>query len=112
MQNLQFKPFDKDELTVKLKEAFPEYKVQTTFGNLQVRKSGFTITGNVALKITPEAGITRTQTNLDMALIFLLVSLPIGIYIYMKAEKTKALENEVVAKLKEILEPVSYQATA
>lgn len=107
MQTLQFKPFSKEALIKALEQKFPHRKIQTSFGALQVRTSGFTITGNVVLKTNPEKGTITTQTNVDNMFLFLLLSLPIGIYILAKKEKTVALENEVIAGLKAILEPAA-----
>ncbi|WP_298488080.1 hypothetical protein [uncultured Maribacter sp.] len=106
MQELQFKPFEKAQLIETLQEKFPQYKVQNTFGNLQVRTSGFTLTGNVKLNVNGIKGKIKTQTNYDMLILFLIISFPIGIYIYAKKEKQKAMENEIVNKLQEILVPV------
>ncbi len=106
MQQLQFKPFSKEMLIEGLRKKFPQYKIQTSMGTLQVRTSGFTITGNVQLKNNPKTGQVTTSTNLDMAFVYLFVMLPLGIYILAKKENTKRLENEVIQGLKEILEPV------
>ncbi len=106
MQKLNFKPFKKAELIESLKEKFPQYKVQNTFGNLQVRTSGFTATGNVQVKVNAQKGTIKTQTNYDNIFIFMLVSFPIGIYIYIKKEKQKKMEQEVVSMLHNLLETV------
>ncbi|ASW73463.1 hypothetical protein IQ37_15475 [Chryseobacterium piperi] len=104
MQSLQFKPFSKSELIEGLRNTFPKYKIQTSFGALQVRTSGFTITGNVKINAHPETGRVSTQTNNDMSMFYLIFSFPIAIYIMTKKEKIKQLENEVVEGLKKILE--------
>lgn len=75
-------------------------------GTLQVRTSGFTITGNVAIKCKPEQGKITTSTNLDMAFVYLFFMLPLGIYILAKQARTKQFESEVVAGLKQLLEPL------
>ena len=106
MQNLQFKPFSKEELIIGLQKKFPQYKIQTNMGTLQVRTSGFTITGNVQIKHNPKTGKITTSTNLDMVVVYLFTLLPLGIYILAKKENAKRLENEVVEGLKELLEPV------
>lgn len=106
MQSLQFKPFSKEQLVEGLRKTFPQYKIQTSLGALQVRTSGFTITGNVLIKNDPKTGKVTTQTNLDMAIPYLFVLPPIGIYIFMKKDKAKKLEAEVVEGLNRILEPV------
>ena len=105
MQTLHFKPFSKEELVEGLYRKFPHRKVQTNLGTVQVRTSGFTVTGNVGLKLNPEKGTITTNTTADMAFVYLFFMLPLGIYILAKKSKTKALEDEVVAGLKEILEP-------
>ncbi|MDQ0593854.1 hypothetical protein QFZ37_002223 [Chryseobacterium ginsenosidimutans] len=104
MQHLQFKPFSKGELIDGLKRTFPQYKIQTSFGALQVRTSGFTITGNVKINANPETGKISTQTNNDMSLFFLIFQFPIAMYIKAKKKKIKNLEDEVVEGLKKILE--------
>lgn len=106
MQKLQFKPFDRNHLIEELKKAFPNHKIQTGFGGFQVRTSGFTVTGNVNLQTNAQKGTIATRTNLDMAVVFLFMLPPVGIYVLLKKEKQKAMEKEVVAKLNEILEPV------
>ncbi len=103
MIKLNFEPFNKEEFIEKLKEEFPNYKIQTGFGGLQVRTSGFTLTGNVKINVNAKKGTVTTQTNYDMAIIFLLFFTPVGLYIFMKKEKQKAMEQEVVEKIKSIL---------
>jgi|GEM_PF-1352452 len=105
MQTLHVKPFSKEKLIEGLYRQFPHRKVQTNLGTVQVRTSGFTVTGNVALKLNPAKGTITTNTSADMAFVYLFFCLPLGIYILAKKSKTKALEEEVVAGLKEILEP-------
>lgn len=105
MQTLHFKPFSKEQLMEGLYKKFPHRKIQTNLGTLQVRTSGFTLSGNVVLNINPGKGIITTKTNLDMLVVYLLFLLPIGIYMLAKKDKTVALEREVVAGLKEILDP-------
>jgi hypothetical protein len=102
MQRLQLKPFSKTELIEGLKKTFPQYKIQTNFGSLQVRTSGFTLTGNVKINANPKTGKIATQTQLDSGF-FLILYFPIGIYVMMKKEKIKRLENEVVERIKKIL---------
>jgi len=106
MQQLSFKPFLKETLIVELQKMFPQYKIQTSLGTLQVRTSGFTVTGNVAIKCKPGAGEVTTSTNLDSAMIYLFFSLPLGVYILAKRGRTQQLENEVVEGIKQILEPM------
>jgi len=60
MQKLTFKPFEKAQLIESLKENFPKYKIQNSFGTLQVRTSGFTATGNVKLKVNAKKGTVTT----------------------------------------------------
>lgn len=105
MQNLIFKPFTKAALIEGLHKQFPQYKIQTGFGTLQVRTKGFTLTGNVQVKSDPGKGKITTQTNLDMAFVLLIFCFPVGIYVLTKKEKIKQIEAEVVAGLKRILEP-------
>ncbi|MGD1842459.1 MAG: hypothetical protein ACFB0B_16445 [Thermonemataceae bacterium] len=107
MQKLSFKPFERKILINKLKEAFPQYKIQDSLGNLQVRTSGFTVTGNVQLGLKPNKGEITTRTNLDMVWAYILFALPLGIYILSKKNKQLAFENEVAQQLREILEPTS-----
>ncbi|MGO1245752.1 MAG: hypothetical protein ACTHYC_04465 [Sphingobacterium sp.] len=104
MHFLQFKPFSKHELIENLQKALPDYKIQNTFGTLQVRTSGFTVSGNVALKCDPSKGWIRTQTNYDYAYIYLFMMLPLGIYLLSRKQKTIALEQLVIAKLHDLLE--------
>lgn len=104
MQTLQFEPFLKSELIEGLKKTFPQYKIQTSFGMLQVRTSGFTITGNVRINATPETGKVSTQTNNDMSMFYFIFQLPIALYIRAKKEKIIRLENEVVEGIKQILD--------
>ena len=106
MQTLHVKPFSKEKLIEELYSKFAHRKVQTNFGTVQVRTSGFTITGNVALKLNPEKGIITTRTSADTVFVYLIFCLPLFIYILAKKSKTKALEDEVMAGLKDILEPV------
>jgi hypothetical protein len=103
MQHLQFRPFSKKEFIEDLRKTFPQYKIQTSFGALQVRTSGFTITGNVKINANPDTGVVSTQTNNDMPVIYLIFQFPIAIYIRMKKDKIKRLEDEVVAGIKRIL---------
>lgn len=106
MQTLLVKPFSKEKLIDDLRRKFPHRKIQTNLGTVQVRTSGFTITGNVQLKLKPKQGAITTNTSADMVFLYLFLFLPLGIYMLAKKEKTKALEDEVVAGLKEILEPI------
>ncbi|SHL70951.1 hypothetical protein [Chryseobacterium polytrichastri] len=103
MRSLNFKPFSKDELINGLKKTFPQYKIQTSFGALQVRTSGFTLTGNVKINAKPEIGKVTTETASDSALLYLIFCFPIGIYMYMKKERIKKLENEVIEGIQKIL---------
>jgi len=110
MTELQFKPFDKKMLIEQLQVQFPNYKIQKGFGGnaispLQVRTSGFTITGNVAIKTKPQKGIVKTQIPLDMGLLYWIFFPPLALYITLKRKKQKAMEEEVVEKLKKILNP-------
>lgn len=102
MQRLNLKPFSKNELIEGLKKTFPQYKIQTSFGALQVRTSGFTLTGNVKIDTNPETGKITTQTQLDSKP-FLILFFPIGLYVMMKKEKIKRFENEVIEGIKKIL---------
>lgn len=104
MQNFNFKPFSKPEFIEELRKAFPQYKIQTSLGALQVRTSGFTLTGNVKINANPETGKVRTETASDSAMLYLIFCFPIGIYMYAKKEKIKKLENEVAEGIKKILE--------
>ncbi|MBT2619340.1 MULTISPECIES: hypothetical protein [Chryseobacterium] len=105
MQSLLFSPFSKKEFIEDLRKTFPQYKIQTSFGALQVRTSGFTITGNVKINANPETGMVTTQTNNDMPIVYLIFQFPIAIYIRMKKDKIKRLEDEVVEGIKKILQP-------
>lgn len=102
MQHLQVRPFSKTELIEGLRKIFPKYKIQTSFGALQVRTSGFTLTGNVKIDAHPETGKIATQTQLDSTF-FLIMFFPIGLYVMMKKEKIRRLENEVIKGIKKIL---------
>lgn len=103
MQSLQFRPFSKKEFIEDLRKTFPQYKVQTSFGTLQVRTSGFTITGNVKIEANPETGMVTTKTNSDIPIFYFIFQFPIAIYIRMKKDKIKRLEDEVFAGIKRIL---------
>ncbi|MDQ1803716.1 hypothetical protein ACNFU2_04465 [Chryseobacterium sp. PTM-20240506] len=103
MQTLQFRPFSQSEFIEDLRRIFPQYKIQTSFGTLQVRTSGFTLTGNVKITTNPGIGTVITQTNSDIPLFYFIFSFPIAIYIRMKKDKIKHLEDEVVAGIKQIL---------
>lgn len=103
MRHFQFQPFSKNELIEGLKKTFPQYKIQTSFGALQVRTSGFTLTGNVKLNTNPEIGKLSTETCLDSAVLYLIFCFPIGIYMMMKKQKVKQFESEVIAGIKKIL---------
>ncbi len=102
MQNLNVKPFSKNDLVEGLRKKFPQYKIQTSFGALQVRKSGFTLTGNVKIDTWPETGRITTTTQLD-SMPFLIIMFPIGIYVWAKKQKIKDLENEVLDGIRTIL---------
>lgn len=102
MQNLNVEPFSKNDLVEGLRRKFPQYKIQTSFGALQVRTSGFTLTGNVKIDTKPETGKITTTTQLD-SMPFLIIMFPIGIYVWAKKQKIKNLENEVLEGIKEIL---------
>lgn len=103
MMKLNVEPFDKQLLIEGLKISFPNYKIQTTFGSLQVRTSGFTVTGNVKISAKHKKGKITTQTNYDMVSFFLLFFFPLGLYIFIKKEKQKKMEREVVNEIKKIL---------
>ncbi len=83
-----------------LKNEFPNYKIQTGFGGLQVRTSSFTLTGNVKINVMPKKGIITTQTNYDMVILFILLIFPVGLYILSKKDKQKQMEQEVADKIK------------
>lgn len=70
MQNLNVKPFSKNDLVEGLRKKFPQYKIQTSFGALQVRTSGFTLTGNVKIDAFSESGKIKTTTQLDSGVFF------------------------------------------
>lgn len=103
MQKLQFQPFNKRQLEEGLERTFPQYKIQKSLGTLQVRTSGFTLTGNVLIKNNPKTGEVSTQTSLDLAVVYLILLPPIGIYIFLKKDRVKQLEAEVIEGLKTIL---------
>lgn len=103
MQHFQFQPFSKSEFIESLKKTFPQYKIQTGFGALQVRTSGFTLTGNVKITTNPEIGKVSTETCLDSAVLYLIFCFPIGIYMMVKKQKVKKFESEVIAGIKKIL---------
>ncbi|MBK1896768.1 hypothetical protein [Chryseobacterium paridis] len=103
MQTLYFRPFSQTEFIEDLRKIFPQYKIQTSFGTLQVRTSGFTITGNVKINTNPGTGVVTTQTNSDIPMFYFIFSFPIAIYIRMKKDKIKRLEDEVVAGINRIL---------
>ncbi|WP_223607796.1 hypothetical protein [Chryseobacterium sp. OSA05B] len=103
MQHFQFQPFSKSEFIERLKKTFPQYKIQTGFGALQVRTSVFTLTGNVKITTNPEIGKVSTETCLDSAVLYLIFCFPVGIYMMMKKQKVKKFESEVIAGIKKIL---------
>ncbi len=100
---INVKPFDKKMLIKGLRNEFPNYKIQTGLSGLQVRTSGFTLTGNVKVNVMPKKGIITTQTNYDMVILFMLLMFPVGLYILLKKDKQKQMEKEVADKIKEIL---------
>lgn len=104
MIKINVNPFDKTTLTKGLKNEFPKYKIQTGLAGLQVRRSGFTITGNVKVKVKPQKGEITTQTNYDMVILFVIFLWPLGLYILLKKDKQKRMEKEVAEKIKEILQ--------
>lgn len=106
MTNLNFKPFSKNELVEGLRKKFPQYKIQDSLGNLQVRTSGFTMTGNVQIINNPKKGTVTTRTNLDLMPAFLICLPPIGLYILSKKDKVKRLEAEVVEGIQSLLSPI------
>ncbi|MGV3761183.1 hypothetical protein [Parapedobacter sp.] len=105
MQTLRFKPFSKEHLVEGIRAKLPHRRITTNFGALQVRTSGFTVTGNIGLRLKPEKGTITTSSGLDTGFILLLFCLPLGIYVLAKRRKIKALEDEVVAALMELLDP-------
>jgi hypothetical protein len=104
MTKLELTPFEKDQLIEGLQKSFPQYKIQTGWGGLQVRTSGFTVTGNVKVDAKPEKGIIRTSTNLDMVIIYLLFIWPLAVYILIKSKKQKAMEAEVAEGIKKMFQ--------
>ena len=103
MTTLNVQPFNKQDLIEGLQTSFPNYKIQENFGPIQVRTSGFTLTGNVKINAKQKEGKITTQTNYDMLVLFLLLLFPLGIYIYLKKEKQKQMELEVVHEIKKIV---------
>lgn len=99
MQNFNVKPFTKNELIEELRKKFPQYKIQTSFGALQVRTSGFTLTGNVKIDTNPDTGKITTTTQLD-SMPFLIIMFPIGLYVLAKKQKIKDFENEIIEGIK------------
>jgi hypothetical protein len=60
MIKINVNPIDKTTLNEGLKNEFPKYKIQTRLGGLQVRRDGFTITGNVKVNVKPQKGEITT----------------------------------------------------
>lgn len=102
MQNFNVKPFTKNEFIEELRKKFPQYKIQTSLGALQVRKSGFTLTGNVKIDTNPDTGKITTTTQLD-SMPFLIIMLPIGLYVWFKKQKIKDFEEEVIEGIKAMM---------
>lgn len=100
MITLQFQPFDKAKLIEDLKTALPQYKVKKGIGAVQVRSRAITLTGVVGMNIQAAKGRIKTQTNADMAALFIVFFLPIGIYILLKRKKQQQMEQEVITVLK------------
>ena len=111
MRTLGFMPFDKKELISGLERTFPQYKIQSGLGTLQVRTSGFTFSGNIAVKANPRTGEVKLTSNYDMWILFLFLMPPIGIYILARKNRTLKLEQEVADGLTQILEPWTNAAT-
>ena len=109
MKALRFKPFSKEQLIEGLREKLPYRKITANFGAVQVRTSGFTLTGSIGLKLKPERGTITMTNGLDMVVILLFFFLPLGIYVLARSRRIKALEAEVVAALNELLEPAGQE---
>ncbi|MGO1245157.1 hypothetical protein [Sphingobacterium sp. JB170] len=105
MKVLRFKPFSKGQLIEGLREKLPDRKITANFGAIQVRTSGFTLTGSIGLKIKPERGMITMTNGRDMVVILLFLFLPLGIYVLARSRRIKALEAEVIAGLNELLKP-------
>lgn len=94
---------DNQTLKEKLKQDFPQYKIQNILfeKGFQVRKSGFT-TRNISVKSNPKKGIIKVSaTSLDLVFVYFLFCLPLGLYILFNRNKHKEFEQEVVDKLNE-----------
>lgn len=106
MEKLTFKPFSKAVLIDALREKFPHLKVQHHFGVVQLRTSGFTVTGNVGLILHPKKGRITVNSSADKIFLYMFIAFPIGVYALFKRKKARAMEKEVVAGLSEMLEPL------
>jgi len=99
MQNFNVKPFTKNEFIDELRKKFPQYKIQTSLGALQVRKSGFTLTGNVKIDTNPNTGKITTTTQLDSMPFLCQLAFTFG----QKKQKIKDFENEVIEGIKAMM---------
>lgn len=95
-------PLDEtDSLVTHLSDTFPEYAVNKRFGNIQVRTSGFTLTGNVAIKPNKRQQHLKLSTNYDMRMLYWFLNWPIAIYVTTKKDKQLAMEQEVAIAITE-----------
>lgn len=105
MKKFEFSPFDADSLISKFKEKNPTYKVQKLpIGNrYKVMLDGVSSTGILQLHLKPKEGKIKTVLPSDRALLFLLILLPLGIYLMFTKKKQQAFEKQVMDDISAIL---------
>ncbi|MDO5615530.1 MAG: hypothetical protein Q4G16_05025 [Cruoricaptor ignavus] len=110
-------PFNAEFLENQLKAAFPDYLIKKSGKRIGVRKKKMTFTQHLTLTIKPEQGIVKSQNALYTAWALLIVGIAIAtfnfwglifmaipiIYVFAKSSSIKALEKQVMDKVKEIL---------
>lgn len=90
-----------EELRKRLKIDFPDKIVRNIplESGIQVRKSKLT-TQNFPIKLKPKKGRISVGSSLDFAPLYCFLCLPLGIYILINRKKHKALQQEIVEKIK------------
>lgn len=92
-----------DPLAHHLSQILPRYKVIKRFGNLQIRTSNFTLTGNVTVRHHKKKQRLKLSTQYDMLVLYWFVNWPIAIYLTVKKEKQQAMEQEVTIAIEKFL---------
>lgn len=109
MTRLQFAPFDKEKLVEQLKKVFPSYIVKKSFNTIQVRKKKITLSKAVEIIPRPKKGTIRIRGHIHFLIVWIMISFPIAIYLWVKRKHTYALQEEVAFQLKSILTPLKNE---